>query len=72
MAQEIENLPTYIYKVDDEPVMKPCAEVVLAVSAAKKLLALGLMPLLSIQGRDAVRLGQFIALSGSALGGRWQ
>ncbi|MGE3808406.1 MAG: type VI secretion system contractile sheath large subunit, partial [Gemmataceae bacterium] len=72
MVQELENLPAYVYKVDDEPVMQPCAEVVLSVKAGQQLLALGLMPLLSIQGRDTVRLAQFLSLAGKELAGRWQ
>jgi type VI secretion system protein ImpC len=71
--QEIDGLPLHIYKEDGESRAKPCAETLLTFRAAESILEKGLMPLLSIQGRDAVRLGRFQSIRNplTPLAGRW-
>jgi type VI secretion system protein ImpC len=71
--QEIEGLPFHVYQEDGEPRMKPCAEAWLTVRAAEAILEEGLMPLLSIRDRDAVRLARFQSLRKplTPLAGRW-
>jgi type VI secretion system protein ImpC len=55
---ELTDLPLPIERdADGEALVKPCAEVMLGHRAAERILAAGLMPLLSVRDRDAVRLG---------------
>ena len=69
---EIEGLPMHVYKRDDgDTEIKPCAEVLLTMRAARKIIDRGLMPLLSIKDSDRIRLGMFQSIGGSALRGRW-
>ena len=72
-AREIEGLPLHIYQSDGDSYIKPCAETILTMRAAEKILHEGLMPLVSFQGRDAVRLARFQSLAAheSSLHGRW-
>ncbi len=72
-ATEIEQLPLHIYQREGEPESKPCAEVLLTEDAAERMLDQGLMPLVSLKGRDRVRLVRFqsIADPPRALAGRW-
>jgi type VI secretion system protein ImpC len=71
--QEIDGLPLHVYKEDGESRAKPCAETLLTFRAAEIILEKGLMPLLSIQGRDSVRLGRFQSIRNplTPLAGRW-
>jgi type VI secretion system protein ImpC len=71
--REIGGLALHVYQENDEPCPKPCAEVLLTEDAAEKILDQGLMPLVSLKGRDAVRLIRFqsIADPPRALTGRW-
>jgi type VI secretion system protein ImpC len=71
--QEVDRLPVHVYPIDGESQVKPCAEAWLTVRAAETILGKGVMPLLSVQGQDAVRLGRFQALADPAkpLAGRW-
>ncbi|HWV99930.1 MAG TPA: type VI secretion system contractile sheath large subunit [Candidatus Acidoferrum sp.] len=64
---ELGDLPVYQFKENGETKVKPCAEAWLSDRADKRLLANGLMPLLSIKGRDAVRLPALQSLAGKAL-----
>jgi type VI secretion system protein ImpC len=70
---ELTDLPVYQFREDGETRVKPCAEAWLSDRAADAILAAGLMPLLSIKGRDAVRLFrmQSVQAGGRALAGRW-
>jgi len=72
--QDIEGLPLHVYEDRGDREVKPCAEVLLTERAMEAILEKGLMPLLSFQGRDAVRLANFqsLALPAQALAGRWQ
>ncbi|MCC6419534.1 MAG: type VI secretion system contractile sheath large subunit [Gemmataceae bacterium] len=70
---EIGSLPAHIYREDGESQLKPCAEAALSDRAAGRILGAGVMPLLSVQGTDRVRLGRFqsLAATPTALAGRW-
>jgi type VI secretion system protein ImpC len=72
--QDIEGLPLHSYDDQGEKEVKPCAEVLLTERALEPILEKGLMPLLSFQGRDAVRLANFRSLAhpASPLAGRWK
>jgi type VI secretion system protein ImpC len=72
--QDIEGLPLHTYEERREAEVKPCAEVLLTERALEPILENGLMPLLSFQGRDAVRLANFQSLAYPArtLAGNWQ
>lgn len=74
MVREIGGLPAHTYRDDGEPVLKPCAEVLLTEYAADAIFERGIMPLASLKGRDAARLLRFqsIADPPSALAGRWE
>jgi type VI secretion system protein ImpC len=60
---DISDLPLYQFRKDGETEVKPCAEAWLTDRAADVLLDLGLMPVLSIKGRDAVRLVKMQSVS---------
>jgi type VI secretion system protein ImpC len=60
---EIRDLPVYNFKEDGETQVKPCAEAWLTIRAADRVLEQGLIPVLSIKGRDAVRLAALQSLA---------
>ena len=68
---EIEGLPLHIYESGGSSEIKPCAEVLLTVRAAKKIIDRGLMPLLSMKDTDTVRLGIFQSIACTQLAGPW-
>lgn len=70
---QIDGLPLHVYEQDGESGLKPCAEAVLTNDAADRILEEGLMPLVSLKGRDAVRVVRFqsIAEPLRVLAGRW-
>ncbi len=70
---DIDNLPVHSYQANDEINTKPCAEIVMTESNFEQVSNQGLMPLISFQNSDRVRLGCFqsIADSFSTLKGRW-
>jgi len=70
-ALEIEGLPLHIYECDGDSEIKPCAEALLTVRAAKEIIDRGLMPLLSMKDSDTIRLGMFQSIAGTRLRGRW-
>lgn len=53
---ELDGLPAYTYVVQGETTLKPCAERLLPRATIEQVAARGISPLLSIAGRDAVRL----------------
>jgi type VI secretion system protein ImpC len=73
-VREIEGLPLHIYQKEGASLMQPCVEALLTERAAERLLEHGLMPLLSFQGRDIIRLARFQSLASplSPLAGRWR
>jgi type VI secretion system protein ImpC len=68
---EIEGLPMHVYEHHGATEIKPCAEVLLTLRAAEKIIDRGLMPLLSIKNSDRIRLGMCQSITGTGLGGRW-
>ena len=73
VVSEISGFPLHVYREQGEFVTKPCAEVVFSEKAMERVLAAGVMPLLSVKDQDAVRLARFQALSNSlqGLAGPW-
>jgi type VI secretion system protein ImpC len=69
---EIDGLPLHVYQEDGESHIKPCAETLLTMRAAQKLIQLGLMPLVSMKNTNVVRLAQLQSIAGTRLAGRWQ
>ncbi len=74
LQQELMGLPIHVYKSNGETHITPCAETFLTERAMEVLINKGLMPLLSIKGRDAVRIARFqsIAKPSTPLAGRWR
>ncbi len=70
-ALEIEGLPLHIFQRNGDSEIKPCAEALLTVRAAKEIIDRGLMPLLSMKDSDTIRLGMFQSIAGTRLRGRW-
>ena len=60
---EIDGLPLHTYREDGESRLMPVAEVLLTEDAVEQILDHGLMPLVSLQGRDAVRLARFQSIA---------
>jgi type VI secretion system protein ImpC len=73
-VNQVEGLPLHVFEQDGEPVVKPCAEVLLTEEAVEMLLDRGFMPLISTRNSDRVRLGRFqsIADPSATLAGRWE
>ena len=73
LCQDIEGLPTHIYREDMETITKPCTEIALTVNASEKIIERGLMPLISFKDSDLIRLERFqsIAYPLAALQGKW-
>src|SRR5215213_9188097 len=73
LVLDIENLPLYVYREDDETKTVPCAEVVLTENMLEKLLTQGLMSLVSFRNSNKVRLTrlQSVSLSEGDLRGSW-
>lgn len=72
--QDVDGLPVHIFQEDDERQSKPCAEVLLSNRAFEHILDQGLMPLVSLPGKDTIRAARFqsIASPPAPLAGRWQ
>jgi type VI secretion system protein ImpC len=72
-VQEIDGLPLHIYQQHGETQIKPCAEVLMTVAAAERIIDRGPMPLITMKGTDTVRLGMFQSLASppTSLAGRW-
>ena len=56
---QIDGLPLHVYQRDGESELKPCAEALLTDEAVERILENGMMPLVSLKGRDSVRLVRF-------------
>ncbi|HEU0123657.1 MAG TPA: type VI secretion system contractile sheath large subunit [Bryobacteraceae bacterium] len=71
--QDLHRLPMHTWKEYGNVECKPCAEVLLTLSAAETMIGLGLIPLLSMKGTDHARVGMFqsIAKPAAPLEGRW-
>jgi type VI secretion system protein ImpC len=74
LRQELTGLPMHVSKSNDEMHVTPSAETFLTEHAMQVLIDKGLMPLLSIKGRDAVRIARFqsIAKPNTPLAGHWK
>jgi type VI secretion system protein ImpC len=72
-VQDIEGLPLHVYQEQGESSLKPCAEVLFTERAVNIMLDKGLMPLLSFQNQDTVRLARFQSSADpeAPLAGRW-
>lgn len=60
---EIGGLPVHSFRVAGDKQTTPCAEAWLSEKAAEAILGCGLMPVLSIRGRDSVRLVSLQSIS---------
>ncbi len=67
----IGGLPLHVYQRAGETQIEPCAEVLLTVRAAERILDRGFMPLLSMKNSDVMRLGMLQSIARSPLGGTW-
>ena len=61
---EVGDLPVHKFKQDGETMVKPCAEAWLSDRAGEAISKRGLTPVLSIKGRDMVRLAGLQSLTG--------
>lgn len=70
---ELDRLPVHVYTDDGASEVKPCAEALMTVETAERIMESGFMPLASMKGQDEVRLVRFqsIAEPLRALAGRW-
>ena len=70
---DITGLPLHVYQRNGDSELKPCSEALLTEDAAQRILEHGFMPLVTMKGRDTVRLVRFqsIAEPLRALAGRW-
>jgi type VI secretion system protein ImpC len=64
---EVGDLPVYKFREEGETKVKPCAEAWLSDRAAEAIFKQGLMPVLSVRGRDAARLAGLQSLAGRPL-----
>lgn len=73
LMQDIDGLPLHVYKRDGEEIFKSCAEIPMTENGVNKLIASGLMPLVSYRSTDRVKLAMFqsIADPSTGLKGRW-
>jgi type VI secretion system protein ImpC len=71
---QIDGLPVHIRRFDGDAEAKPCAEANLSHRAAETLIDLGLIPVLSVQNADSVRVASFLSVAEPAtpLAGRWK
>jgi type VI secretion system protein ImpC len=71
---DLVGIPVHIYESDGDKHVTPCAEVILTERAMEVLISRGLMPVLSIKGRDAVRVPRFQSIADPPvpLAGPWR
>ena len=74
LGRDLAGIPMHIYTSDGEKHITPCAETIITERAMEVLISKGLMPVLSIKGRDAVLLPRFQSIADplSALAGPWR
>jgi type VI secretion system protein ImpC len=70
---ELDDLPWYVYEVDGEKTVLPCAEALLSERTAERIESHGVMALMSYKDRNAVRLWRFrsLARQNPGLAGAW-
>jgi type VI secretion system protein ImpC len=73
-VNELDRLPVHVYTKDGDHEIKPCGEVLLTERAIDTIVGSGLIPLVSVQGQDVIRLPriQSIAAPSRPLAGRWR
>jgi type VI secretion system protein ImpC len=73
ILRDIENLPVFVFKADDESKTAPCAEIVPTENMIETILEQGLLPLISFRDTGRIRVPRFQAVSSSGinLSGRW-
>jgi type VI secretion system protein ImpC len=62
-VSEVDGLPQHVYAAAGESQVKPCGEVWLVDRAVEAAWEKGLMPLVSVRGRDAVQVPGFRSLA---------
>ena len=74
LQTEVTGLPMYVYETAGEKQIVPCAESYLTERAMQRLITKGLIPMLSVKGRDSVQVPRFQSVGDppSRLAGRWQ
>ena len=72
-ATVLDSLPIVGVERDGEYQLQPCAEALLSRRAAERILAAGLMPLLTVKGTGTAQLAGWrsVAASAAGLAGRW-
>ena len=78
-ATVLDNLPVCGGDRDGEYYLQPCAEALLSLRAAERILSAGLMPLLTVKGTGTAQLAGWRSVAadhghivpGAALAGRW-
>lgn len=72
-VRDIDDLPVYTFKEDDEVLMFPCAETTLTESTAEALSDAGFIPMAHLRGTDVVRAVRMQPVSDppQRLPGRW-
>ena len=72
-AFERDDLPALVTEIDGEPQLLPCAEALLTDRGVERVVDAGLVPLLSVRGRNVVRSGRLHPLAGRdvPLAGPW-
>lgn len=68
----LDGLPLHVHKQDGEAQIKPCAEILMTVRGAKKIIDRGLIPLISIKHTDSIRLGSLQSLAKKSLAEHWR
>jgi type VI secretion system protein ImpC len=70
---EVSDLPVHRFSTRGEIQVKPCAEAWLTERAGELILARGLVPVLSVKGKDAARVANLrsVRSPAAALAGRW-
>ena len=74
LGRDLAGIAMHIYTSDGEKHVTPCAETILTERAMEVLINRGLMPVLSIKGRDAVLLPRFQSITEplAPLAGPWR
>ena len=72
-ARTIEDLPIYGVEHQGEYHFQPCAETLLSYRAAERILAAGVMPLMTVRDTGSAQLAAWrsVAATGVPLAGRW-
>lgn len=68
---DIDGLPVFVPATDGDRSAMPCAEAWLTDTGSNKLLGLGLIPVMSVQHRDAVYVPRMCSINGGPLRAAW-